>query len=581
MKYKLFNELMDFDNPCDFVMKNRKVNDYQHYLNTTDADLFSPLQLLNMAEGAKMLIRNISMNKKTLVIVDSDNDGYTSSALLINYLHRLFPTFVEENLTYVLHEEKVHGIADVIINEGVEFLIVPDAGSSEFLLHDLLGENGIETLILDHHELSEDYQKRSKYAVIINNQLGDYPNKHISGAGVTYKFCEFLDSLLGVEIAKDFQDLAAVGICGDMMDIRPYETRHMIKTGFENFKNPFLTSIARKNSFPMKDIISPFTVSFYIVPFINAITRIGTMQEKTILFRSMLETDAYLKIPSTKRGHKPGDMETVIEQCLRICTNVKNKQDKLVSELQEKIETFIEKNNLLDNKILIILLEKGEKGLNGLVANKLMAKYQKPTLILIHDKEKGIYAGSARGVNGSEMEDFKAFCLSTGYPDMCQGHPNAFGFSIQESKLEEFIQYTNTVLKDYTFEPVYKVDYIVYSWDIGLNEVILKIAEMKNIWGQDLPEPFIAVEEVKVNANNLTMMKSNTVKITLKKNSDLSFIKFKMSQEEYDNLIKEIGEGYIELTIIGTCEGNFWNGHTSPQIIIKDYEITKKVPYDF
>ncbi|MBR6516746.1 MAG: hypothetical protein IKT40_07785 [Bacilli bacterium] len=580
MKYQLLNEIMDFDNPNEFVMKNRNINDFEHYLNTTDEDVFSPLALMNMVEGAKMLIRNISMNKKTLVIVDSDNDGYTASALLINYLHRLFPSFVENNLTYVLHEEKVHGISDIIIDNEIEFLIVPDAGSSEFDLHQLLGEKGIETLILDHHELSEDYEKRSPYAVIINNQLGDYPNKHISGAGVTYKLCEYIDSLLGVDIAKDFQDLAAVGICGDMMDIRPYETRHMIKTGFDNFKNPFLTAIANKNSFVMKDTISPFTVSFYIVPFINAITRVGTMEEKKILFRSMLETDAYLKVPSTKRGHKPGDTEMVIEQCLRVCTNVKNRQDKLVSELQEKIENFIEAHNLLDNKILIVLLEKGEKGLNGLVANKLMAKYKKPTLILIHNKKEGIYSGSARGVNGSEMEDFKAFCLSTGFPEMCQGHPNAFGFAISESKLEEFIEYTNKLLENYTFEPVYKVDYIINSWDASFNKNILKLATMKNIWGQDLPEPFIAIEHIKVNSNNLTMMKSNTVKITLKDNV-LNFIKFKMSQEEYDKLLQEIGEGYIELSIVGTCEANEWNGNINPQIIIKDYEITRKVPYDF
>ena len=54
-----------------------------------------------------------------------------------------------------------------------------------------------------------------------------------------------------------------------------------------------------------------------------------------------------------------------------------------------------------------------------------------------------------------------------------------------------------------------------------------------------------------------------------------------MSQEEYDKLLQEIGEGDIELSIVGTCEANEWNGNINPQIIIKDYEITRRVPYDF
>mgnify|MGYP002523345352 CR=1 FL=1 len=59
-----------------------------------------------MEEGVKLLIKHISANDKVFVQVDSDCDGYTSAALLLNYLHMLFPAFVENNISYRVHDGK-------------------------------------------------------------------------------------------------------------------------------------------------------------------------------------------------------------------------------------------------------------------------------------------------------------------------------------------------------------------------------------------------------------------------------------------------------------------------------------------
>ena len=61
------------------------------------------------------------------------------------------------------------------------------------------------------------------------------------------------------------------------------------------------------------------------MPLINSITRVGTMAEKTLLFESMLNWKAFDLVPSTKRGCS-GQQETRLEQSLRTCTNVKNRQ---------------------------------------------------------------------------------------------------------------------------------------------------------------------------------------------------------------------------------------------------------------
>ena len=69
-------------------------NQIHHYLNTTDKDIndFKLFGEDNLKRAAAALMQTISEDKNALVVVDCDCDGYTSSAILINYLYDLFPT---------------------------------------------------------------------------------------------------------------------------------------------------------------------------------------------------------------------------------------------------------------------------------------------------------------------------------------------------------------------------------------------------------------------------------------------------------------------------------------------------------
>lgn len=54
----------------------------------------------------------------------------------------------------------------------------------------------------------------------------------------------------------------------------------------------------------MKNVINPTSVAFYVAPYINAMTRSGSLEEKIATFEAMLEYKAMLQVPSTKRGEK-------------------------------------------------------------------------------------------------------------------------------------------------------------------------------------------------------------------------------------------------------------------------------------
>lgn len=100
-----------------------------------------------------------------MIQVDSDCDGYTSAALLINYLYKICPNFVVNHIKYRIHNGKEHGIIPETITENIKLVIAPDSASNQYEEHQKLAEKGIDILILDHHEASE----ISQYACVINN----------------------------------------------------------------------------------------------------------------------------------------------------------------------------------------------------------------------------------------------------------------------------------------------------------------------------------------------------------------------------------------------------------------------------
>ena len=96
MRYKLIKEINPNYTAQEQVLTNRGIDitEIKHYLNTTDKDISAPecFGEDKLKSAAAALIQTISADKNALVVVDCDCDGYTSSAILINYLHDLFPS---------------------------------------------------------------------------------------------------------------------------------------------------------------------------------------------------------------------------------------------------------------------------------------------------------------------------------------------------------------------------------------------------------------------------------------------------------------------------------------------------------
>jgi len=273
--------------------------DIYHFLHTTSKDELSPLDLDNICAGANMLATHIYNNDKIFIQVDCDADGYSSAAIMINYLHCLFPYYVENYIVYNIHDAKEHGLNIEAVPEDAKLIIVIDAGSNELDKHKYFKDKGIDVLILDHHQVEE----ITTDACLINNQTCDYANKALTGGGIVYKFCSYIDSLLKTNYICYYKDLVALSLISDMVNTQEFETQYLIQDGLKEINNPYMLEMGNRNTLHFNDDIYLMKdVAWYITPYINAITRVGEMEEKIMLFESMLDYKAYNKIPSTKRG---------------------------------------------------------------------------------------------------------------------------------------------------------------------------------------------------------------------------------------------------------------------------------------
>lgn len=578
MKTRLVNENFK-SNYVDQLLKSRGVESPSAYYDPGPEHLQDPRDLENIERGANLLAGVMALGERILIVVDSDNDGFTSATIMYNYLKDLAPDL---EIDYVLHEGKQHGLEDHIkglLEEGRKYglVICPDSSSNDYNFHEQLEEIGASVLVLDHHITDE---KISDNAVIINNQLSPkYLNKELTGAGVVYQFCRYLDMRLGKSYADKYMDLAAWGIIGDMGSMLEMENRYIVREGLKHINNKCLLAFMEKQAYSITgvmgasqqqliDAMNPISVAFYIVPLVNAMIRVGTMAEKRRLFEAFLDGDKM--IPSGKRGAK-GTLDKAGVEAARECSNARNRQNKALDEAVGAIEIKIHKYDLLENRVLFVRLDDDDRfpsELNGLVAMKLAAKFKRPTIVARLNKE-GINRGSMRGMNQSALTSFKDFLEESQMFEYVSGHDNAAGVSIPDSYLRDFHKWANEALTDIDFgENCHDVNFERIAADEDIRDIILDIGNHTGIWGQQNDEPLIHVSDINVTMSDVKIMGKNMDTVKIEK-FGIAYMKFHAK-----DLIEDLHKySKVKLEIVGRANVNYWGGNVIPQIFIDDYEV--------
>jgi len=534
-------EYFDFDDIITRLSDIYGVEDLDEWLKPTKASVHDPYTIDNIVEVGMRIIKAIEDGEMITVSYDVDSDGITSGSILIRYLKQF-----TSNINYVYGQRNDgHGIGVQFIPEETQLLIVVDSSTNETEVCKELFCDGVnQIIIIDHHPKTQD----NPYALIVNNQLDNYPNKELSGAGMVFKVVQVLDDLLSQETHQEFIDMAGIGISGDVMSMKEKENRYFVYQALNNIMNYGLSAILEVSKID-QDNMSTQTIGFDIVPVINACARLGKIE---IMIELLLEDD--------------------YSRCLELAKeaiSLNKERKKITKKLTKKIETYLDTSNAV-----IISVEEGglddERGFNGLIATGIAEKYQKPTIIC--KKKNGICMGSARGIGSIK---FKEVLESTGLFHLLEGHQGAFGIGFKEEDLDKIHNELNKKLKNVKEKVVY------YDIELKLSDITFKLIEdimkFNMLAGKDAYNTKVLIRDVEVIERKLlgkTKVK-DTVKFVCENKLDI--LKFRTT-EDFAN---EVKEGDLIDVICNLSINSFFNWGTRENVVSKqgiliDYKLSDK-----
>lgn len=592
MQYRLYeNANNNTSNVLKEVLKNRGIDDHYTYMNLDESVVIPYQKLDNIEKAVDLFMNHVNEKNKIGILVDEDPDGFCSASMMYLYIKRMDESYPVE---YILHTKaKAHGLSDdVTIPSDVKLLIIPDAGINDTEQCKTLSEYGMDILILDHHEKEED----NTYALIVNNQMSDnYDNKSLCGAGVVYRFLQALDEENWNEFADDYLDLCALANISDVMDMRSFETRYFTDLGLLNINNKCLQALIDAQNYSMNGKVNIHNVQWYITPILNGMIRIGSQEEKELLFRAFIEQDEFFEYKKRATKDKPSEtiQESIYDRAARLCKNAKSRQDKQKEKSVEQIAEIVQSIPFDDKVVMIDTSDILDSGLTGVVAIKIAEMFNKPCILLnkflksedekvkydhvtgkfvTSDAKKTIvYGGSARNIDNSPIDSLKDVVNSTNVFDFGKGHANAFGVNLDVKKKDEAINAMNNILKDVEYDSTYRVDFILDIEDMSV-KLITDLARLEDIVCQGIEEPMLAIENISLTKDCFEIFGKNedTVSFMI---DEIKYIQFKCKEGNplYDFLQNAWDENdSVTFNIVGKPSINEYNGVRTPQIIIED-----------
>lgn len=495
------------------IFDKRGIEDFSHFLNPNEDDLIPLDRLHNIDKAFEIIDEGLIMGYKFLIYADVDCDGATAGAIMIRYLRNF-----TDKLDWYINEGKEHGVKNFDVSAcDADIIIIVDSINEPECYEKFKGK---QVIILDHHIVPDNFNAN----VTLISSANDYPNPQLSGAGVVWKFCKYCDEMFLTDYADNLVDLATCGLIADMMDMTSEENRYICSLGFNNVQNTGIKKINGSYKFDSQ------AVSFGIAPLVNAANRLNLNTEALKLFISEDEKEVAKTVKNLK--------------------SAKEEQNTIVSDLMPSIreQAMLQ----LDNKVMFFVVDT-DAGISGLIANKLIAEYQRPVFVL-KKTDKG-YAGSGRGYG---VEDFKSYVDNTELA-WTGGHENAFGTEISDENYIEFQQKINKMLADVEFTDTKLAD-VELNLEQITDQLIDNFKYINKISGEGFKPLSIIIRNI-TDYDVGYMSGGKHLKISV---GDVVIIKwnFNGSFEEFDGR---------PFSIIGGLTSGYFGRTYYKQIIIDDY----------
>ena len=510
-----------------------------------------------MDAAVNRIHKAIIENEKILIFGDYDVDGVTAVVILLNFLR-----YVGADVSYYIPHRITEGysiqpmhISQYVRPNQFDLIITADCGSGSHQAVEAANRFGIDVIITDHHNISEDIPPA---LAVINPKRHDcnagLPN--LAGVGVAFFLLICLRTRLR-EIGywderpepnlKEYCDLVALGTVADMVPLIE-ENRILSKTGLELIQaghRPGLTALLEASAIRNQSL-SAEDIAFRLAPRLNAA---GRMDHAARAVELLITKDP-----------------KAAEKIAHTLNLLNRKRQDLEKGILTDINRFIDNNpSLLRRQSLVLYRPGWHAGVLGIVASRMMHNYHRPVVLI--SLQDGTGKGSARSVEGLNLYDTLAACRP--FLESFGGHAMAAGLQIREEKIADFqdafekeIQRTTS---PETLIPALQID---SELDFtAISDDLLDELELLMPFGAGNPEPLFLARNVKV-ANSKIVAKSHR-RMILSQASGYTTTTIPAIQFNVDD---EDAKKFHFDQIVFRLHWNRWNGKKSAQIVVEDLQ---------
>jgi len=477
-----------------------------------------PFLLPDMQPAVERLVQARQNQERITIYGDYDIDGLTATTVLIDafssfgfeHVHAFIPNRFTEG--YGLTVDAIERIAE----QGAQLIVTVDCGSLSHKEITRAKELGVDVIVTDHHNVAPE---QPPAIAVINPKrlLADYPDEYekyllkpesklagkvypfldLPGVGVAFKLVQALQTKLdGLEKGQEkwLLDLVALGTVCDVVTLIDENRTHVfwgLKV-LSKTRRPGLKALMAVGGV-RPETVNARSLGFSLGPRMNAAGRLETAQ---------YALDMLIAVDSMEALQYARQLDEM-NQARR------KEQDEILKEALVQAEMYI------DDPVLVVSAPGWNHGIVGIVAAKLLERYQKPTFVLAeHDEET---KGSARSYG-----DFSAADAIRSADDIITkggGHKLAAGVTMPTANVAAFRERVNAFYKEQKLANQAALLLPVSDTDAHLSEVdeaLIEAISALEPFGNGNPQPILRTEALKVFGVRRMGDNGQHVKLTLK-----------------------------------------------------------------
>ena len=523
--------------------------DLEDYLRPRLEHLADPFLIPDMRIAVARILLAIDQGQQVCIYGDYDVDGVASIALM----RRILMAYGLEPRHFIPRRgPEGYGLSlaalERCMREGPkpDLLITVDCGTVSIAEVAALRADGIDVLIVDHHEPTPG--EKPACCALVNPKCGtDF--QYLCAAGVVFKLGHALMKTRRIDLdLKEWIDLVAVATISDivpMIDENRLLVRHGLKQ-LSNTLNPGLRALQEITG--MNGVASSMDVGFRIGPRLNAAGRMDAPEDALAILTTECRRHAH------ELAHK-----------LDVYNRDRQTHEGLIR--REAVEMLTRDFDPAHDPVIVLGSRSWHHGVVGIVASRLMRQYHKPTFMVAID-EHGLGKGSGRSIAGVSLVEAIRACAGNFIAG--GGHAMAAGLSIHEGQIDGFRKtFAEYVLKTTSEEQ--RQPKLTYDAEISFDQLSLEFLASYDLlqpFGNGNPQPVFISRAIGL-SRSPQHMKNHHLRLMLRQ-----------GYHEQDAVF--FGGGEYPLPdppwdIAFTIDRNTFRGRTTLQLNIQDVRAAEKV----